>query len=64
MSNSSLKLTWRKAVDEFLLDLAVDKAPKTIKFYRTQLTPLTRWMGTHDIDLEEFAAKHLKQYLI
>lgn len=57
-------LTWGEALTEYLLHVKATKAPKTLRFYDTQLRQAMYWADDNQVRFSEFGKRHLDRYLI
>ncbi len=64
MDTAFTSTTWEEALKSFLLHLKAVRAPKTVRFYATQLAGLTRWANLNNVPLERFGKRHLDEYLV
>jgi site-specific recombinase XerD len=61
---ATIAVTWEGALRSFLLHLsAINRAEKTIRFYKVQLGQLIPWANLEGISLTEFRKSHLDLYL-
>lgn len=56
-------MTWKDAYEDFLMDMADRRKPRTIEFYRDMVGNVIRWSQARGITLDEFSWRHLKSYL-
>jgi site-specific recombinase XerD len=63
MDTASPTASWKEAYRGFLLHLKANRAPKTVRFYATQLGGVYRWALGNDISLAKFGKTHLDAYL-
>jgi integrase/recombinase XerC len=64
MTTESLSDGWEGALRSFLIHLQAVRAPKTARFYRTQVSGLASWATARGIGLHQFADRHLDEYLV
>ena len=58
------QFTWEEALREFLLHKQASFAPKTVRYYRIQLTQLVRWANANAIPLDGFGKRQMDRYLV
>jgi len=56
-------ISWRDAVDDFLLNIRAIREEGTEKFYRDRLKHLVKWADANGVTVQGFHARHLRQYL-
>jgi site-specific recombinase XerD len=56
--------TWDDALGEYLLHLKATRAPKTARFYETQLRQLALWCEDENIPFLGFGKRHLDRFLV
>lgn len=56
-------MNWRECYEEFLMDMADTKRPRTIDFYRDMVGNVIRWSQERGIKVTEYSWRHLKAYL-
>ena len=54
---------WDAAVSDFLADKRGSTAEKTVEFYKSQLRVVCRWAVQNGLSLQDFRARHMRQYL-
>src|SRR5579871_4768904 len=59
----TLTATWEGAHRSFLLHLKANRAEKTVRYYKVQLSQLVLWANREGVDLERFRKTHLDAYL-
>ena len=57
-------LQWDAAILDFLGEVLSSREEKTERFYAVQLTMLARWAVAERVDIREFAARHMRTYLV
>ena len=54
-------VTWEFALREFLLHKEAAYAPKTVRYYKSQLSGLVAWAETNDVPFQHFGKRHLDE---
>lgn len=62
-SSFSNDISWRDAVDDFLLHVRAIREEGTEKFYRDRLKHLVKFAEANGVTVRGFHARHLRQYL-
>lgn len=60
---SAPSISWKDAVDDFLLQVKATREEKTVIYYHGRLKLLKEWAEKQEIPVTEFKARHLRQYL-
>ena len=55
-------VTWGEALQEFLLHEQAVHAPKTVRFYKIQLSMVIGWAEDNDIAFADFGKRHMDRY--
>lgn len=63
MALENIDPTWTEVLRDYLFHLKAGKAPKTVRFYETQLRQLIRWADENAIPFDRFGKRHLDRYL-
>ena len=63
MLKQNPSLTWDEALAEFLLHERAIHAPKTVRYYKIQLTQLALWANQNEVPLSSFGKRHMDRYL-
>jgi site-specific recombinase XerD len=56
-------ITWQEALEDFVRGLHSSAAIKTEQYYKCQLTQLVLWATGKDLVLQEFRARHMREYM-
>jgi site-specific recombinase XerD len=64
MSTDFATATWEEVLHEFLLHKEASYAPKTVRYYKVQLSGLAAWAQKNDIPFDHFGKRHLDRYLV
>jgi integrase/recombinase XerC len=59
----SENIDWRDALSDFALALKASREEKTERYYRAQLRLLSEWAEQRGVSLQQFRARHLREYL-
>jgi Site-specific recombinase XerD len=63
-STPSNQADWTEALQDFLLHVEATLAPKTHRFYATQLRQLALWADENHVPLAGFGKRHMDRYLV
>lgn len=64
MLSAIRSVTWEDALHEYVLHLTATRAPKTVRFDKTQVTQLIKWANAEAVSFEEFGKRHMDRYLV